>query len=161
MKLIPLTRGKVATVSDEDFEWLSSYKWRATRPTPTGIERWYAVHTVHNGATIYMHREIMQRMGFPKTFICDHKDSDGLNNQRENLRPCSAAQNVQNRRKQSGLSSRFKGVYWHKRDSKWMARVQHNRKQVWLGYFDDEQSAAKAYDQAARKRFGQFARLNT
>lgn len=161
MKMILLTRGKRALVDDSDFGWLSQLSWRATRTTPTGIERWYALHTVGpNGKSIYMHREIMIRRGFSRNTRFDHRDGDGLNNQLSNLRPCSAAENVQNRRKEPGLSSRFKGVYWHRRDEKWMARLVHNGKSQFLGYFKDEEQAGKAYDTAAVKQFGEFARLN-
>jgi hypothetical protein len=161
MKTIPLTRGKVAIVNNADFKWLAKKKWRAIRPTPTGIERWYAVRTEGSrGQTLYMHKAIVARMGLPPQKLCDHRDGDGLNNRRSNLRPCSPAQNVQNKRKQTGLSSRFKGVYWHKRDQKWMARLGHNGTTRFLGYFENEKDAAKAYDQSAIKTFGPFAKVN-
>lgn len=161
MKIILLTKCKIALVDDSDFDWLSKLSWRATRTCPSGIERWYAIHTIgHKGRTIYMHREIMIRRGFSPDSLFDHKDGDGLNNQFSNLRPCSAAQNMQNRRKEPGLSSRCKGVYWHKRDKKWMARLQHNRKYLFLGYFKDEEQAGRAYDDSARIHFGEFAKLN-
>jgi hypothetical protein len=99
-------------------------------------------------------------MGLGLNKICDHKDSNTLNNRRENLRECSAAQNLQNTRKRPGLSSRFKGVYWDKKNRKWMARVQHNRKWHYLGRFENERTAAKAYDALAKDLFGDFAKLN-
>lgn len=161
MRRIPLTRGKFAIVDSSDCKWLSKWKWRATRPTPTGIERWYAAHTIGpNGKTIYMHRLIMLGIRPSGRKLCDHRDGNGLNNQRNNLRLCSAAQNVQNRRKEPGLSSRFKGVYWHRRDQRWVSRLVHRRQSRFLGKFRDEQAAAVAYDVAARSQFGKFARLN-
>ena len=64
MKIIQLTQGKSAMVDDGDFDWISSMKWRATKTCPSGIERWYAIHSLKNGGgTVYMHREIMRRMG--------------------------------------------------------------------------------------------------
>lgn len=160
MKTIPLTQGKVALVDDEDFEWLSKWKWRATITSPTGIDRWYALHTTIDKDTIYMHRAIMIRLGFSKTESFDHVDGNGLNNQRMNLRPCTQTQNVQNRRKRPGLSSKYKGVYWHRRDRKWMSRLRDNGKDLFLGYFKDEEEAGRAYDAVARRAFGEFARLN-
>ncbi len=161
MKIIPLTRGKIAIVNNSDFKWLSKRKWHAVRPTPTGIERWYAVRVVGpKGRKLYMHKAIVARMGLPPQRLCDHKDGDGLNNRRTNLRPCSAAQNVQNKRKQRGASSQFKGVNWDRKNKKWLVRLNHNRKCCFSGRFRNEKSAAKAYDAAAKKFFGQFAKLN-
>jgi len=161
MKTIELTRGKIALVDDSDFDWVEKLSWRATRTCPTGIERWYALHTVGpSGETMYMHREIMIRLGFSPDTLFDHRDGDGLNNQRSNLRPCSATENVRNRRKEPGLSSRFKGVYWHIRDEKWIARLVNNRKSIYIGAFNDEESAGRAYDKKASVLFGEFAKLN-
>jgi hypothetical protein len=158
MKEIRLTGGKIALVDDSDYEWLSQFKWYAMKDTNT----FYAVRTIKdaNGkqATIRMHREILGlRAGNTKQ--TDHKDHNGCNNQRFNLRICNNQQNQFNRTPEN-KSSKFKGVYWQRDRNKWRARIGLGDKMVQLGYFDNEIEAAKAYDNGARKYFGEFADLN-
>jgi hypothetical protein len=76
-----------------------------------------------------------------------------------NLRKASKSQNAMNMKTRYG-TSKFKGVRWQKRDKKWEARIRNNGKLKFLGYFDDEEEATRAYDEEARKIFGGFARLN-
>jgi hypothetical protein len=100
-------------------------------------------------------------MKTPKGKITDHKDGDGLNNRRKNLRNCSPSQNIHNQRVRSGeKSSRFKGVSWSTEKGKWRAQIIVRPKSIHLGYFDDEEDAAEAYDEAAIKYFGAYANLN-
>ena len=163
MKTITLTRGKVAVVSDEDFEFLNRWKWRAMRAGRKQTKCvWYAHRTTErpNRKGIYMHREVLRRCGSQESHQCDHLDSDGLNNQRQNLRPATASQNRWNMRKRTGRSSRYKGVYWNRKAEKWFSRIMFRATYKWLGSFDSEIAAGKAYDAAAVRFFGQFARLN-
>lgn len=104
-----------------------------------------------------MHREIVASEG---RFEVDHRDGDGLNNQRHNLRIATSSQNQGNQCKTQGRTSRFKGVSWAKRHGKWVAQIQVKRRSKNLGYFRREEEAAAAYDQAALRFFGEFARLN-
>jgi hypothetical protein len=91
----------------------------------------------------------------------DHKDRDGLNNQRYNLRPSTNGQNNMNSSKRSdGNSSKYKGVCWHKRYGKFQAGIKLNGRSKYLGMFTDELQAALAYDAAAREHFGEFALCN-
>src|SRR5690606_29091416 len=90
----------------------------------------------------------------------DHKDGNGLNNVRSNLRKATLAENNRNVRKQYGTTSRFKGVCWHLRMSKWVARIHYNGTAYYLGSFDDEREAARVYDDWARQLHGEFARTN-
>ena len=106
--------------------------------------------------TLFLHRTILNPS---KEKVIDHIDHNGLNNRRENLRICTVTQNVANKRKGKG-SSNFKGVSWHKRDQMWIATIHQKRKQLHLGYFNDELEAAKAYDKAAKDLWGEFAKLN-
>lgn len=164
MKKIPLTRGKYTLVDDQDYEFLNQWKWRVLRAKLKDVkDGWYAHRNTPrpNRKSIAMHRAVAARMGFPNTPEVDHKDHDGLNNQRYNLRPCTVRQNRWNRRKRSGCTSKYKGVYWHKRPKiGWMARIFCLGKHYYLGMFDSERDAAKAYDVAARSHFGEFAKLN-
>jgi len=144
MKTIPLTRGKVALVDDEDYERLSKFKWFA-RKSKHG---WYASRHVS------MHQELVTAR------VVDHRDGDGLNNQRSNLRAATREQNARSRRKRSKLTSRFKGVSWAADRKKWRAQIMANGKSKMLGSFEREAEAAAAYDAAARIYFRDFALTN-
>ncbi len=149
MKKIPLTRGKVALVDDDDFDWISQLEWSAVRVSSGTGEIWYATK---RGGKGFMHSVIS---GFRK---CDHKDGNGLNNQRDNLRPCTSSQNAANSFQRKPNISGFKGV--SRNHYKWKARLMLNRKEIFLGDFDTPELAARAYDAGAIKHFGEFARTN-
>ena len=157
MKKIPLTQGKVALVDDEDYEWLSQWKWNAYRDK--GV--WYAKRQDWNGGkerTIRMHREILG-LKDPEVPV-DHRNHDGLDNQKSNLREASGNKNQSNMRKQADRSSRYKGVSWRKDNSKWAAYIRNDGHLFHLGYFANEEDAAQAYNRAAIICFGEFAELN-
>jgi len=161
MKYISLTQGKFAKVDDEDFLWLNKYKWHASKYG----QIYYAVRHPRgqNWKTLLMHRAIIEKHWglFLVTKLCDHADGNGLNNVKTNLRLCDRSQNSANQQRQFGLkTSRFKGVFWHKHIQKWVAKIQSQERMKWLGTYDNEVSAAKAYNREAQKVFGEFARLN-
>lgn len=153
MKEIPLTKGKVAIVDDDMYEYLMQWKWycstqnRAVRTTGDG----------KNQKMIYMHREILKT---PDGMETDHVSMDTLDNRRENLRISTRAQNSANKKKYSTNTSGYKGVSWDKRARKWIAQITINYKNRRLGHFDNPESAAKAYMDAAKEGFGSFARGN-
>ena len=156
MKKIPLTQGKFAIVDDADFEWLNQWKWRALKGSN---DNWYAMRRQRQNSKripVYMHREILKPSS---NMLTDHKDHNGLNNQRNNLRAATSAQNHQNRRKHRGIS-RFKGVCWNQQYAKWQAQIKVKGKHFHLGRFLSEIEAAKVYDKAATKFFGDFACTN-
>jgi len=152
LRRIKLTQGKFALVDDEDFEWLSQWKWYAQK----SCNIFYAkTHIYKNDkrTTIGMHSLLLNAKQI------DHKDGNGLNNQKENLRACTHSQNQMNMRPIGG-SSKYKGVCWYKRYKKWRSQIRVNGKKIHLGYFDSEEDAAGAYDDAAKIIFGEFARFN-
>lgn len=154
MKEIQLTQGKVALVDDEIFEWVSQWNWYAMRSKNT----YYAYRYVSKGGkhALAMHREIL---GIKDCKIQgDHRDGNGLNNQRYNLREATSAQNQANRG--SFGKSKYKGVFKMNNRPGYISKISNNRKNKHLGYFRSEIEAAKAYDKVAHELYGEFARLN-
>jgi hypothetical protein len=99
-------------------------------------------------------------MGSPIGMQIDHRDTNGLNNQKTNLRICTVAQNQMNKRKSPNKSSQYKGVFWHKNKERWKATIRVNDTNIHLGSFKVEKEAALAYDKIAMEWCGQYARLN-
>ena len=157
MKYIKLTQNQVAIVDDEDFDMVSQHKWCVINDYST----FYALTSIRKPSgkriNLKMHRLILNPSG---SLQVDHRDGDGLNNQRGNMRVCTNQENQYNQRPQKGKSSQYKGVSWHKQSKKWQAYIKNNGKLKHLGHFVDEIDASKAYDAAAKKLFGEFARLN-
>lgn len=160
MKMIPLTKGKRAIIDDCDFISIVEYRWHARESfTPAnGKTKFCATRTERkNGITktIFMHRAIANA---PDGLSVDHINGDTLDNTRKNLRIATIQQNCWNRIPNSG--KKFKGVIVRKNRKKFSAQIKINWKSIHLGYFDTRMEAAIAYDVAAKKYFGQFARLN-
>ena len=152
-KIITLTRGKVTQVSDQDYDNLIKDDWYfdgkyAARKSPKGG---------HLRGLIRMHREIMQP---PVGMEIDHINGDKLDNRRENLRVCSRSQNQQNKSILPNNTSGYIGVVWCKSKKKWRAESTHKNKHVHIGYFDNAQEAARAYDRKVIELFGPLARTN-
>jgi hypothetical protein len=138
-----------ALVDDEDFEWLNRFSWSYCK----GGSTFYA-HTHIDRKMVYMHQLILPSPGFDLLTV-DHKDLNGLNNQRENLRLATRSEQRANQRKSWGSTSRYKGVRKYK-TGKWEAYIKGKH----LGTFYTEEAAAAAYNEAATKQFGEFANLN-
>lgn len=147
-------------VDDEDYNDLIKHKWRSEKHK----DLCYAVRqytSKKEGAKksyriwVGMHRFIMN---CPKGLEVDHRDGNGLNNQKSNLRICTRHQNSMNRRRRKG--SGYKGVYPYDDGSKWTASVFISGNIIRLGIFTCEKTAAKCYDKVAKLAFGEFACLN-
>ncbi len=151
---IHLTRGYVATVDDEDAH-LSVFRWRAQVAPRTVYAKRHVRLSDGRWSTQYLHRAVLP--GVPRV---DHRDGNGLNCRRSNLRPADRRQNGANARIALSNSSGFKGVNWHRRGRKWQARIEAGGRQVYLGLFASPEEAARAYDDAARRLQGEYAAVN-
>lgn len=157
MKQIPLTKNKFAIIDDEDFENLSKYKWYANKHGRS----YYVIRNkpIGNGKqkTEYIHNYILN---CPDGFEIDHKDGNGLNNQKSNLRISTHNQNIMNMKPHLNKLVEFKGVDLYKKNNKYRVRITINGKTIALGYFKDKIKAAETYDEKALELFGEFAHLN-
>ena len=142
----------VAIVSPEDAGLLEAHVWTLDHSYPFLAYAFRSTGT----STIRLHREIMND---PEGSLVDHWNANGLDNWRSNLRVTDTVGNCANQRKTRG-TSRFKGVYWHRKDRVWMARIKSGGKTIYLGSFRDEVEAARVYDDAALRTFGAMARVN-
>ena len=155
MKEIPLTQGKVAIVDDDMYDYLMQWKWQytsagyAARPAPRVRGK--------SHRSILMHREIMET---PANLEVDHIDGNTLNNSRANLRNCTRAQNMKDRKRRRRNTSGYTGVYVNKMAKKWQAFIRHDDKILYLGLFRDPAEAARIRDAKARELYGEFATEN-
>jgi hypothetical protein len=152
MRVIGLSKGFQAEVDDEDYEKVSNRKWYAL-VTKRAV---YACNKETGRPAVLMHRVIMDA---PRGMLVDHRDRNGLNNCRSNLRLCTQSENHRNKMTFKG-SSKYKGVFLRKRDGTWCAQIAIDRHITHLGTFKTESEAAIAYNVAAVKMHGEFARLN-
>jgi hypothetical protein len=173
---IRLTEEKFTIVDPLDFYRLNSFDWLCSGRD----DNLYAARVVRTPTgrlnTILMHRQIFfncspacpstslagaQLSNFSRSGLVDHRNTDSLDNRRANLRLATPSQNSCNsRRDKSKTCSRYRGVSFSKRKQKWFAAIRADGRKLWLGYFDNELDAAKAYDNAARKYHKEFACLN-
>ena len=160
MRQIQLTQGKVALVDDADYDWLKQWEWSALR------NRSGHFYTARNSQMknkkqylIFMHREILG-LGYGDKREADHQNHNQLDNRQDNLRICTHQQNNMNRKSNQNATSGYKGVSWHRKNKKWRADIETNKKKKYLGSFISEKEAALAYNEAAMNLFGEFAFLN-
>lgn len=148
-RLIPLTQNQNAIVDAGDFDWLSQWDWYAVRSRKT----FYPSRKI-NGRMVAMHQFILRRNN------CDHRNRNGLDNRRGNLRRATRNQQARNRGLNKNSTSGFKGVHWERDRGKWTAHIRYRRKVIRLGMFKSKRAAARAYDAAARKYYKEYAFFN-
>lgn len=160
MKTVELSKGQWATVDDEDFERVNALVWHAI----TGkAGNFYARHTFPrmNGIrkSIYLHRFVLNIEDDDVRKV-DHKNGDGLDNRSENLRIVSNRENCRNKhRLRSNNESGYRCVHKMKKDTPkpfWSYIKLSNGKRKYLGSFVTAEEAAKAFDEAAKKEYGEF-----
>lgn len=142
--------GRVALVDEADYELAMQYRWHVFETERNGRPCGPYARSGH----MFMHTLLTGSL------YVDHADLNGLNNRRSNLRPATISQNNANQRPRLGAASRFKGVTLRRTDGYWQARIIVNGRRRSLGYFRDEEQAARAYDVAALEVHGEFAYLN-
>lgn len=152
MKRIPLSNGDYAIVDNRDLSTVAPFRWYGVSSPQS--RTLYANATI-GGRTVKMHRLILGT-----NLHVDHKNGDGLDNRRRNLRPATHSQNMKNQRLRLDNSSGFKGVYFNRPTCKWGAQIWSDGKHYWLGLHITRELAARAYNRAAKKLHGKFARLN-
>lgn len=162
---IELQHGKACLVDFEDWDLVRHYRWHwkwENRKHNKAQERLYVASTIWDRdrkrhCMIRMHRLIMDT---PRTLMVDHVDSkETLDNRRSNLRLGTNSNNQANSGGR-GAKSGYKNVSWNKRKRKFCGIFMHQRKAVFVGYFDDPEEAARAVDAKAKEIRGEFARLN-
>ncbi len=151
MKKILLSNGKHALISDCDLFLVSGYNW--------SVNRQGYIATCIAGKSQSIHRLIAKRMGLDCQNHIDHIDHNPLNNQRENLRAATNAQNQQNQKIPHNNTSGYKGVSWCAEKQNWRAAIRVEGKDIFLGRYDRKEAAAFAYKIAAKKYFGEFANV--
>ena len=154
---IPLTKGRFALIDSSDLGRVAKYRWYFG-----SMGNGYAICRVSRPdgkfKNVLLHRFILDA---PYGLEVDHINGDSLDNTRKNLRLCTHKQNIRNQRVQTrvGKASRFKGV-WMSKSKRWRAEICVDGKRLYLGTFDNEEDAARAYDEKAKRHFGEFASPN-
>jgi hypothetical protein len=154
---IYLSEGEWTILDWQDYCRFAGFKWEISGDDSI----FYAVRNIRvdstRTTTVRLHRLIMNA---PRGLVVDHINGDSLDNRRANLRLATHSQNSCNKKKRKNTTSQFRGVCFCKAKGKWDANINLAGKRIWLGSFDSEIEAGKAYDEAAKKYHGEFARLN-
>lgn len=159
MKVIELTRGQVALVDDEDFDYLNQWKWNAHRRGEKYT--YYAVRTCYqNGKkTLRMHNVLASKYINDYEEL-DHIDRNGLNNCKNNLRICTRGENIHNTRNRGKYAkgvdktiTKYKSKNGVIEYIKYRARINVKGKSISLGYFKTEDEAYNAYLEASKKYY--------
>lgn len=154
MRQIELTKGYWTLVDEEDYQKVIQYNWSAYVRFRSGKPQVYAIRSISTPkgrTTISLHRWLLAA---PKGTEIDHRNGNGLDNRRINLRLCTSSENSKAKHS-SCAKSGYKGVSCS--GSKWIARIRVNYKEIYLGTFTTARKASIAYNRAAKQHFGEFA----
>lgn len=153
-KEIQLNQGIITIVDDDDFEYLNQWKWYLLK----SHTNYYAIRTSKpENKLIQLHRVVIKAK---EGEFVDHINGDKLDNRKINLRICTRSQNAQNRKTNKLNKSGYNGVSWCIKNKKWVAQIQYENKKIHIGYYINAIDAAKAFNEAAQKYHGEFAKLN-
>lgn len=151
---ITLTKGYTAVIDAADVPLICDSHWCAqVHHRPDGTVRGVYAASFSSGPAKLLHRIIA---GTPMGMETDHRDGDGLNCRRSNLRNATQLENSRNRRRPAHNSSGVKGVSWHKQIGKWQAHIGFHGKKWYLGTFASLDDAAAAYAKASARLHGEF-----
>lgn len=152
MRAIKLIGGRTAIVDDKNYEFLNQWKWGIRYSKGNYYaKRW------DGSKEVFMHNLILKpRNGFEP----DHENQNGLDNRETNLRYATPSQNRANVKRRKDNKSGYKGVCFHAKSVKWRAYIQVDKKWRQLGMYVNKEDAARAYNEAAKTAFGEFAWLN-
>jgi hypothetical protein len=152
---VPLGKGPFVALIDDDDEWVMEWSWNAVpRPTTVYVLRWDKLRSGRQ-MSVLLHRQILKPTAMMEV---DHRNGDGLDNRKSNLRLATHAENSRNRRLQCNNTSGVRGVHWSTRKQKWRARIKVDNRYIELGCFEDLTEAAAVREQAALKYYGEFQR---
>jgi hypothetical protein len=160
--------GRIALVDQQDYELVSLYTWNVWEQEREGNTAGpYAITHIRRQdgtrTSVFMHTMVGRAMpGGDRWRVVDHViNGNTLDNRRSNLRDGTKGNTHNQRaRKSTGKTSRYKGVHWAAQSNKWMARITFEGKTRYLGIFEQEDDAARAYNAAAMELFGEYALLN-
>ncbi len=140
----------------EDYNKVKNYHW-LLKKSKTVI--YVVAHLKDSTSMIRMHHVILNKPNYG--MVIDHKNRNGLDNRKNNLRITTQSGNSANSKLKNTSSSGYKGVSYQKDcDKKWVAKITLDYKSIHIGCFNTKEEAAKAYDKKAIELFGEFARLN-
>jgi len=153
---VRLTQGFDALIDLADLFLIAPYRW-CVRRTGRSLYAQTMVSKDGRKRPLRMHHLIQPLLPGELT---DHRNRNGLDNRRSNLRKATKADNQRNQPRKSTNTSGFRGVSWDRNQSKWVANIKMNYRHFYLGAYDLPEQAARAYDRAARQYHGEFASLN-
>jgi len=153
---VPLTRGYEAIVDIEDAGMASGYNWYVMFCGENLVYAARNERVTGKRKTILMHRVVANPS---EKQVVDHRDHNGLNNRKSNLRVCSHTENIRNSRKRLDNTSGYRGVCWNKKLRKWQAEINVNGEVIYLGTFKDIEKAYQAYCKASRRYHKDYSNI--